>query len=32
MLGYRYEDGGIRGALVSGKYAGTVGAATCCAS
>ena len=23
-LGYRYEDGGIRGALVSGKYAGTV--------
>ena len=24
-LGYRYEDGGIRGTLTSGKYAGTTG-------
>jgi diaminopimelate decarboxylase len=24
-LGYRYEDGGIRGTLTSGKYAGTAG-------
>jgi len=24
-LGYRYEDGGIRGTLMSGKYAGTAG-------
>jgi diaminopimelate decarboxylase len=23
-LGYRYEDGGVRGTLISGKYAGTV--------